>query len=246
MYGKMQQSGLIEIIPWICIFTFQGPGSCFFPSWILLRAHRLLMAAGAEGLIAGSVHCLLKWQATFFVWSITVLRRYNTTYKGDVYVESALGGRSEEEGQEQLDNEVCLTGPYWAGRSEPRRSHLCISDVSSCPRYITVIWLLSESWVPWQGPLRIKIKHEKREKMFIYPLSNSKLHPWASRGNQWFCPVSQNVTVCNYLLLILTNMWKGWYDFCTNAMVWCKNLEFPLSVFEIKFISPYFCWWQKD
>ncbi|KAB1275596.1 Coiled-coil domain-containing protein 162 [Camelus dromedarius] len=52
--------------------------------------------------------------AVRYLIRITVLRRYNTTYKGDVYVESALGGRSEEEGQEQLDNEAFVLFPWRA------------------------------------------------------------------------------------------------------------------------------------
>lgn len=111
--------------------------------------------------------------------------------------------------------------------------------------YITVTWVLSESWAPWQGPLRIMRKHVnsmRNRRKWLYPLSmsNSKFHPWATRINQGFYSVSQYITVCNYLLLILTKMWKGWYDFCTSTMVWYANIELPLSVFELKFISPYF------
>ena len=111
--------------------------------------------------------------------------------------------------------------------------------------YITVTWVLSESWVPWQGPLRIMRKHVnnmRNRRKWSYPLSmsNSKFHPWTTRINQCFYSVSQYITVCNYLLLILTKMWKGWYGLCTSTMVWYANIELPLSVFELKFISPYF------
>ena len=146
-------------------------------------------------------------------------------------------GRSEV-----VDNELCLTWPYQAGRSEPCKpifvsqtvhdSALYIVD--AC--YITVTWVLSESWVPWQGTLRIMRKHvtdmRYRRKclcvcvsMYIYicisiynilyPSSILELSGLINNFN----PVSRYITVCNYLFLIVTKMWKSQYDFCTSTPV---------------------------
>ena len=52
-----------------------------------------------------------------------------------------------------------------------------------------------------------------------------------------------SVSVYNCMQLSFVNSHKDvkrviW--FCTSAMVWYANIELPLSVFELKFISPYF------
>ena len=90
MYGKMQTSGLIEIIPLIMYLSYLGPVSCAISSWVswgctvggwmqLLMAWWqaiLFLSWVASGLTIGeavmwwldgcNIFCLLIWQATFF------------------------------------------------------------------------------------------------------------------------------------------------------------------------------------
>ena len=65
MYRKMQESGLIKIIPSICILT--KANILFFSIWISLRVHHVGVTAGADGLMQDNMCCVLKGQATFFV-----------------------------------------------------------------------------------------------------------------------------------------------------------------------------------
>ena len=60
----MQESGLVEIIPLLCILTTQGQYLAFSWSWTL-RAHHQV-AAVTDHLMEIRVCCWLKWQATFF------------------------------------------------------------------------------------------------------------------------------------------------------------------------------------
>ena len=93
--------------------------------------------------------------------------------------------------------------------------------------YITVTWVLSESWAPWQGPLRIMRKYVnsmRNRRKWLYPLSmsNSKFHPWATRINQGFYSVSRYITVCMQLSfvnshkevkrVIMTFVLVQWFD----------------------------------
>jgi len=61
MYGKMQESGLIEVIPLIRILTIWSQYPVFlcpeFPS-----EHKVVVA---DGLIMGNICCLLIWKAQF-------------------------------------------------------------------------------------------------------------------------------------------------------------------------------------
>ena len=52
LYGKMQESGLIEVIP--LIGTLSRDTILFFPVLSPLRVHHCRMAAVAEGLAVGS------------------------------------------------------------------------------------------------------------------------------------------------------------------------------------------------
>ena len=65
MYRKMQESGLIKIIPSICILT--KANILFFSIRISLRVHHLGVTAVADGLMQGNICCVLKEQANFFV-----------------------------------------------------------------------------------------------------------------------------------------------------------------------------------
>ena len=62
MHGKMQESGLSEIIPLIWHLSYLGPISCFSPSWSPLRVHR-------QGAPSVWLQRLMPWwQATFVVY----------------------------------------------------------------------------------------------------------------------------------------------------------------------------------
>ena len=64
LYGKMQESGLNEIIPLITSLL-SGASILFFSILNPLRAHHQA-AADADGLMAGNIYCLPERQATIF------------------------------------------------------------------------------------------------------------------------------------------------------------------------------------
>ena len=72
MYGKMQESGLLDIIPLICILTILGQCPVFSVSWIPLKVHGWA-AAAADGLMESNIHCLRNGRQQFFVHNHEVL-----------------------------------------------------------------------------------------------------------------------------------------------------------------------------
>ena len=68
MYGKIQESGLIEIILLICILTIYSQYPDFHHSEFPPRCTVAGAATVADGLLAGNVPCLLEWKAKFFVY----------------------------------------------------------------------------------------------------------------------------------------------------------------------------------
>ena len=59
----MQESGLIETIPWICILAIYGQYPVFLQSEF--PSGHTLWGCNADDLIVGNIHYLLKWQARF-------------------------------------------------------------------------------------------------------------------------------------------------------------------------------------
>ena len=78
MYGKMQESGLTEIIPHDMYLSYLGPLSCIFTSWVSsgLTSSPLAVAAIADDC---DILCLLIWQSVFHL-SATLLSKHQLIY----------------------------------------------------------------------------------------------------------------------------------------------------------------------
>ena len=76
MYGKIEESGLTEIIPLICILSIHGQ----YPTFYILNPLGCTVGDGCSKrwLGSGSILCLLIWQA-FFIHIMNCFTAFNVS-----------------------------------------------------------------------------------------------------------------------------------------------------------------------